>query len=63
MTWSELLADIRADLQDTGTTPRWSDKTLYVYAKDAMRDYSIWFPQRDDALEIAPAERRISPAC
>jgi hypothetical protein len=54
MIWSELLADIRADLQDTGTTPRWSDKTLFVYVKDAVRDYSIWFPKREDALEIAP---------
>ncbi len=56
MTWDELLADIRADLQDTGTTPRWSTKMLYLYAKDAVRDYSTWFPARTDRFEILPLE-------
>jgi hypothetical protein len=47
-TWSEFLAEVRADLQDTGTTPRFTDKMIYIYAKDAIRDYSIWFPRRVD---------------
>ncbi len=45
-TWAQLLADIRIDLKDTGTTPRWSDAALYLYAKDAIRDYSSYFPLR-----------------
>lgn len=58
-TWADLLADIRADLQDTAVapaTPKWSDSMLYLYAKDAIRDYSTWFPKRADRLEIAPID-------
>jgi len=43
-TWAQLLADIRTDLKDTGTTPRWADAALFLYAKDAIRDYSTFFP-------------------
>ena len=55
-TWSSLLADIRADLQDTSDKPRWANDTLYVYAKDALRDYSTWFPRRLDRLELVLIE-------
>ena len=51
-TWETLLADIRADLQDTSDKPRWANDTLYVYAKDALRDYSTWFPRRLDRVEM-----------
>jgi len=43
-TWGALLADLRTDLKDTGTTPRWSDATLYLFAKDAVRAYSVDLP-------------------
>lgn len=49
-TWGELLADIRADLKDTSSTPRWPDSSLYVWAKDAIRDYSLHFPQELDVI-------------
>lgn len=52
-TWGTLLADIRADLQDTSAKPRWGDDTLFVFTKDAVRDYSIWFPRRVDRLQLA----------
>lgn len=52
-TWTDFLADIRADLQDTSATARFSDKMLYIYAKDAIRDYSIWFPRRLDSVVIS----------
>lgn len=51
-TWGSLLTDIRADLQDTSDKPRWANDTLYVYAKDALRDYSTWFPRRIDRLGL-----------
>jgi hypothetical protein len=51
-TWAELLADIRTDLQDAGQTPRWSDDLLFMYAKDAIRDYSEWFPRRVDRTAL-----------
>jgi len=45
-TWASLLSDIRVDLKDTAATKRWPDETLYVYLKDAIRDYSLYFPLR-----------------
>jgi hypothetical protein len=54
-TWAELLSDARNDLQDTGATPRWPDELLYLYIKDGIRDYSLWFPKRIDRLELAHA--------
>ena len=53
--WTNLLADIRAELKDTGATPRWSDRELYLYAKDAILDYSTWFPRRIDRAELTLA--------
>jgi hypothetical protein len=50
------LADIRADLLDTSDKPRWPDATLYTFTKDALRDYSTWFPRRIDRSELAPTE-------
>jgi hypothetical protein len=50
MNWGELKADIRSDLQDT--TNKHSDELLYLYVKDAIRDYSIWFPKRIDREEL-----------
>jgi hypothetical protein len=43
-TWKALLADLRTDLKDTDAKPRWSDATLYLFAKDAIRAYSIDLP-------------------
>jgi hypothetical protein len=51
-TWGELLADIRSDLKDTASTKRWSDEALYLWAKDAMRDYSLYFPRVISRLEL-----------
>ncbi len=44
MNWGEMKAAIRADLKDTGATPKWPDSDLYVFWLDAVRDYSQWFP-------------------
>jgi hypothetical protein len=58
-TWGDLLADLREDLQDTSTTnPRYSSKLLYLYARDAVADYSQYFPIRVDARQIAPVNKR-----
>ena len=51
MNWGELKTDIRADLQDTNN--KYSDELLYLYVKDAIRDYSIWFPKRIDREELS----------
>lgn len=52
-TWEAILADIRIDLKDTGATPRFSDDALYLWAKDAIRDYSLYFPLVKYAVELA----------
>jgi hypothetical protein len=46
MNWGELKTDIRSDLQDTAN--KYSDTLLFLYVKDAIRDYSVWFPKRAD---------------
>jgi hypothetical protein len=43
-TWGELLADIRADLRDSGETKRWTDEMLFLFTKDAIRAYSADLP-------------------
>jgi hypothetical protein len=50
--WGDLLADIRNDLEDTSSSPRWTDAYLYSLLKDALRDYSTWFPKRVDRYEL-----------
>jgi len=48
-TWGELRAVIREELKDTNALKyRWSDALLYLYLKDALNDYSLWFPVRED---------------
>ena len=43
-TWLQLRTDIRADLKDSGTTLKYSEATIFLYLKDALRDYSQFFP-------------------
>lgn len=51
-TWAQLLANIRLDLKDTGTTPRYSSELILLYAKDAIRDYSTYLPLRKDEVTM-----------
>jgi hypothetical protein len=53
MNWGEMKANLRTDLKDTGTTPRWSDNDLYVFWLDAVRDYSLWFPNVPDRAQLS----------
>ena len=50
--WATFLAEIRVDLKDSGTTPRFSTDALYLWAKDATRDYSMHFPLRVDRKSL-----------
>ena len=48
-TWGNLRASIREELKDvTVGKYRWSDALLFLYVKDALNDYSLWFPDRKD---------------
>jgi hypothetical protein len=52
-TWSSIFTDIRTDLSDTSTKPRWSDDLLLLFAKDAVRIYSINLPRLVYRQEIS----------
>ena len=51
-TWAQFLKDLREDLQDSGSSPRWTSYLLWLYTKDAINDYSLWFPRRIDSVEL-----------
>lgn len=52
MDWGTFLANTRADLKDTGTSPKYADSLIYLYMTDALRDYSRWFPRRVDRASL-----------
>ena len=43
-TWSDLLTDVRVELDDTVEDYKFSDELLFLFCKDAIRDYSQNFP-------------------
>jgi hypothetical protein len=47
-TWASFLAELRIELNDTGTTPRWADNVLYILTREGIWDYSQYFPMRVD---------------
>lgn len=50
-TYAQLLADIRVDLKDTNSTSyKFSDESLFLWVKDAIKDYSGWFPLQVDKV-------------
>lgn len=57
MEWSELKAELRMELEDEGVTPKWSDATLYMYLREALADYSQYFPYvaEASALTVNPS--------
>jgi len=55
--WGALRTAIREELKDvTEGKYRWSDDLLFLYVKDALNDYSLWFPDRDDRKVLAFAD-------
>jgi hypothetical protein len=54
MNWADFLAEIREEINDTGSTKRYSDGTLWRYTRDAILDYSSWFPMRVDGVVLTP---------
>lgn len=50
-TYGQLLSDIRVDLKDA-TGSKFSDETLFIWFKDAVKDYSGWFPLEQDRVEM-----------
>jgi hypothetical protein len=52
-TWGTLLDEVRVDVSDTSSNEKYSDAVLYTYLKDAVRDYSTWFPKRVDSTVLS----------
>jgi hypothetical protein len=52
-TWSSIFSDLRTDLSDTTVKPRWSNDLLLLFAKDAVRIYSINLPRLVYRQEIS----------
>ena len=44
MNWGDLLTELRVDIDDTSATPKFSDKLLFTYLRDAVSDYSQFLP-------------------
>lgn len=58
ITWGSLKTDIRTDLKDPNAS-RWSDASLFVWLKDAVRDYSSYFPLRKDSTELTASDSEL----
>lgn len=53
-TYAQLLSDIRVDLKDTDSASfKFSAESMYIWVKDAIKDYSYWFPYRIDRLILS----------
>ena len=60
-TYAQLLADIRVELKDTAKT-KWPDETLYIWVKDAIKDYSGWFPLPTERYDMGTLDANNSAA-
>jgi hypothetical protein len=54
MDWSALKSELRVELDDGGTTPKWGDEILYTYLREAVSDYSQYFPLAKDEVVLVP---------
>ena len=50
-TWATLLSQVRLELKDPAGT-KYSDDLLFLYGKDAIKDYSSYFPRRVDRTAL-----------
>jgi hypothetical protein len=50
--WQTFLAELRLEIGDTGATPKYGDDLLYIFVRDGIRDYSVYFPLRFDRVQL-----------
>jgi hypothetical protein len=53
MNWGDLLSELRVDIDDAGAAPKFSDKLLYTYLREAVSDYSQFLPLVFEDVELA----------
>jgi hypothetical protein len=44
MKWGDLLSELRTEIEDTGEKPKYPDKLLFKYLREAVSDYSQFIP-------------------
>src|SRR5688572_4845323 len=52
MNWGDLLEELRDNLEDTSATPKYTDKQLYRYTREAVADYSQWLPLKKSDVTL-----------
>ena len=52
MNWGAFLSELRGELNDTGTTPKFSDDLLYVFFRDGVWALSEWLPRDFGRVEL-----------
>lgn len=50
MKWADLKTELRVELDDLKDTPKWSDDVLLTYAREAIADYSQYFPLTNEEV-------------
>jgi hypothetical protein len=59
MNWGALLEELRTQIDDTSETPKFPDKLLYVYVREAVGDYSQFLPLRK--VDVALTQDTVNP--
>jgi hypothetical protein len=52
MNWGDLLSELRVDIDDTSETPKWTDKLLHSYLREAVSDYSQFLPLTFEDVQL-----------
>lgn len=52
MNWGDLLSELRINIEDTSATPKFSDKLLFTYLREAVSDYSQFLPLTYEDVEL-----------
>ena len=52
MNWGDLRTEIRVEIEDMGTTPKYPNALLYTFLRDALADYSQYLPLTKDNVEL-----------
>jgi hypothetical protein len=52
MNWGDLLSELRVNIEDTSETPKFSDKLLFTYLREAVSDFSQFMPLTYEDVEL-----------
>jgi hypothetical protein len=55
MNWGDLVFEVRTAIEDTSETPKYPDKLLLSYCREAVADYSQFLPLTYEDVELVQA--------